>query len=243
MSEHEQAPVNVLQEKFVELVKKIADWAVLIVMLVLPGLIDSYAVVYGIAFGLGVVLMSINGYRYSKGNIKVFPKVFEGGVIVVNLALLAFEFLAKPSHDWSKNWASVIINSALLVLVLFSILIKRPFTLQFAMEKVPEKFWKTEAFFSINNVISWVWALQFILAVMFSILYIFVYNDNELLRIIPGLVILALTLQFTAEFPTYMRRRKALQQNSSPLHTTTGDYSTNPLLPEDTAEVLGSIRP
>jgi hypothetical protein len=44
-----------------------------------------------------------NGYRYSIQQIKVFPKVFEIGTLVINLALLIFELIEKPSFYWSRH--------------------------------------------------------------------------------------------------------------------------------------------
>lgn len=97
--------------------------------------------------------------------------------------------------------------SSLMVLVVFSISIKKPFTLQFAMEKVPEQYWGTNQFVRISTVISWAWALQFTLALLFSLLHVFVYNGNGVLRVVPGLVVLILTLQFTAKYPAYAKAR------------------------------------
>lgn len=216
--------------------RAILDWAVLIVMLVIPGLIQSYAVVYAIAFGLGVLVMGINGYRHKTGSIKVFPKIFEVGVVVINLALLIFELLVSPSRDWSKNWTSVLINGSLLVLVLFSIAIKKPFTLQFAMEKVPEAYWGTDTFVWINLVISWAWAANFALSLAFSLGYIYLYPHSDVLRIIPGLVILFITLQFTARFPSYMKTRRTI--DPSRLRSLTTTSGTN-----DTPEGVSTMSP
>lgn len=187
--------------------RTLLDWGVLVLMMLLPALIHNYAIVFSTTCGVGLFFLGLNGYRHSQGTIKVFPKLFEVGTLLINLGLMIYEFVAEPSRDWSRNWTSVIIQGSLLVVVLFTILIKKPFTLQFAMEKVPEQFWESETFFTVSYIISWVWALQFALSLMFSLLYVFVYNDNDLLRVIPGIVVLILTLQFTAKFPAYMKDR------------------------------------
>ena len=95
---------------FASFTKLIFDWGVLLVMLVLPGLVSSYAIVFTIAFGLGLLFLSVNAYKYSTGQVKIFPKVFEVGIVLLNCGLMSYEYIAEPSRDWSRNWTSVIIN-------------------------------------------------------------------------------------------------------------------------------------
>ena len=202
-------------ESLIGIVYGLLDWAVLIAMLVLPSIIEDYRIVFGVVFGLGVIFLIYNWYKFNAGQIKVFPKLFEVGIVLINLALLIFEIVAMPSYDWSSKWTSVIINSALLGLVLFGMLVQRPFTVQFAMEKVPEEFWGTPHFMCVNYVITAVWALEFALSVMFALLYIYVYYGNSAARIAPNIIILVGALKFTSEFPKYMRERAAqLKANS-----------------------------
>jgi hypothetical protein len=218
MSAHTSAPksgVDEIIEKVSGVARSLIDWVVLIVMLILPGLIDNYIIVYAIIVALGVLFMGINGYRYSIGDIKVFPKVFEIGVFMINLAILIFLGAANPSNDWASKWTSVISSSALCGLAVISIAIRKPFTIQMAMEKVPEKIWTTPTFMWVNDCISAVWALEFALSVMFNLLYIFVYPGNSTAKVVPGIVVLILALQFTTKFPAYVRSQALSTQEST----------------------------
>ena len=53
------------------------DWGVLIFMMVLPGIIDDYRIVFGLAFGLGVLFTLINAYRYHNKDLKIFLKILK----------------------------------------------------------------------------------------------------------------------------------------------------------------------
>lgn len=214
-------------EKLINVVEGLMDWAVLIIMMVLPGATGNYSIAFGVAFGVSVLIMLYNYHRYRNGIVKVFPKVFEIGILVITLAILIFEVVANPSYEWSKHWTDVISSSCLLALSLFSILIGKPFTIQFAMEKVPEEYWGSEMFYFVNLIISAVWVLEFALSIMFSLLSIYVYPDNNAARIAPGIVILVLALKFTTEFPKYMRERAQKTSSNSTQDAQNGDVEAN----------------
>jgi hypothetical protein len=194
------------------------DWAVLIVMLVLPSITSDYRIVFGVSFGLGAAFEAYHGYgHYISHAVKVFPKVFDLGLLTINFSLLLFEVISNPSSSWSRNWTGVIVNSCLLGLVLLSMVIGKPFTIQFAMEKVPEHLWTTPSFMSVNYLISFVWAVEFTLSIIFNILGVYVYPDNNAARIAPGTVTLVLAILFTKKYPEYAReqaKKRSLLENN-----------------------------
>jgi hypothetical protein len=53
------------------------------------------------------------------------------------------------------------VDAGLLGIVLVSLAIGRPFTIQYAREQVPEQFWASPIFTSVNRAITWVWAAAF----------------------------------------------------------------------------------
>ena len=52
--------------------------------------------------------------------------------------------------------------SALFLMALFSLIIKKPFTFQVSKRDYPEIYWKEKSFLVINNIITGVWAVIFI---------------------------------------------------------------------------------
>jgi hypothetical protein len=58
------------------------------------------------------------------------------------------------------------VDAGLLAIVLVSLAIGRPFTLQYAREQVPEQFWATPRFMAVNRAISSVWGGCFAVMVL-----------------------------------------------------------------------------
>jgi hypothetical protein len=190
------------------LLRKLLDWGVLIIMLVIPAFTSSYVVVYAVPLVVGIILFIFNGIRYQYGWIKIFPKVFEVGMLLINLVLVIFEIVEAPSHDWNVQWSNVLTTSPLLALTIFSIIIDRPFTIEFAKEQVSESKWESPIFLSINLHVTCCWAVEFALSIIFSLLYIFAYPDASYMEeTAPNIVILVLALLFTAHYPPWARAR------------------------------------
>ena len=80
------------------------------------------------------------------------PKLLEIGTLILFGALTLYTLLAKPS--WSVIGVRLCVDTGLLLIVLISIAIRRPFTLQYAKEKIAPKFWNTPQFIRTNYIIS-----------------------------------------------------------------------------------------
>jgi len=85
---------------------------------------------------------------------------------------------------------SLRVDTGLLLVVLVSIAIRRPFTLQYAREGTAREIWNTPAFIRTNYIITAVWALAF--AVMVSADLAMLYLPNLPLKVGIGLTILAI---------------------------------------------------
>lgn len=93
-------------------------------------------------------------------------KTLEVGSLVVFGALVVYTLLAEPS--WSVATVRLAVDAGLLAIVLTSLAIGRPFTIQYARERVPEAIWALPVFFTTNRLITVVWAIAFAAAVWFS---------------------------------------------------------------------------
>jgi hypothetical protein len=86
-------------------------------------------------------------------------KILEVGSLVVFAALTAYTVLARPS--WTVATVRLAVDAGLLAIALVSLAVGRPFTLQYARERVPEQFWALPVFFTTNRLITTVWAGAF----------------------------------------------------------------------------------
>jgi hypothetical protein len=66
---------------------------------------------------------------------------------------------------WSIVGVRLRVDAGLLLTVLVSLALRRPFTLQYAREKVAPELWDSSRFIRVNNVVTAVWALAFVVMV------------------------------------------------------------------------------
>lgn len=87
-------------------------------------------------------------------------KILQVGTLAVFVVLgLAAVFI---DHAWLGYWIRILSNAALTSIVLVSILIGKPFTIQYARESVPKEIWNSPEFLHANYVITWVWFAAFV---------------------------------------------------------------------------------
>jgi hypothetical protein len=87
------------------------------------------------------------------------PKLLDIGAAVLFGALALYAGMFDP--DWSIIAVRLYVDCGLFLVVVLSLAAGRPFTIQYARETVPEKFWASPEFLRKNYVISGVWALAF----------------------------------------------------------------------------------
>lgn len=136
-------------------------------------------------------------------------KVLEIGSLALFALLLLYTLAAAPR--WTVATVRLAVDGGLLAIVLVSLAIGRPFTLQYAREQVPQQFWTSPVFVAVNRRITAVWALA---------LAVFVAADAaaEWLPAVPlwldiaaSAAALAGAIWFTVWYPAAVRRRAAAQ--------------------------------
>jgi len=109
-----------------------------------------------LALGLALVILFVNWIRGGT------PKMLEYSDVVYFAGLaVVVAFASASTRDWLELWGGEVANLALFAIVLGSILVRRPFTLQYAKEDAPEEFWHEPGFLRVNYQLTWVWALAF----------------------------------------------------------------------------------
>lgn len=160
-----------------------------------PGRVEeAAAVTLGLSVAL-VVLSRVRGQSF---------KLLELSDTIFFLVLLIAAATASPeTTDWLESWVGELSNIALVVIVLVSIALRNPFTLQYAKEEQPEEVWDTPLFLHVNYVITWVWALAFIVAALAGAFGNLVLDDFN--NVWTGWIIqtaaIVVAIQFTIWYP------------------------------------------
>ena len=131
------------------------------------------------------------------------PKVLEIGTFVLFglLALVAVVF--NPA--WSIIGVRLCVDSGLLLVVLFSIAVGRPFTLQYAREQVAPELWNSPVFVRTNYVITGAWALAFVIMVIAELVLLYMPDVPPRFGIIATILALVGAIKFTGWYPGRVR--------------------------------------
>jgi len=134
-------------------------------------------------------------------------KVLEVGSLLLFGVLLLYTLIAAPV--WTVATVRLAVDGGLLAIVLVSLAIGMPFTLQYARESVPPEFWTSPIFMTTNRRISSVWAAAFAVmtaadAAAHAIEAIPLWVD-----IAASVIAFAVAVWFTRWYPALVRRRVA----------------------------------
>jgi hypothetical protein len=131
------------------------------------------------------------------------PKVLEIGTAVLFGALALYALLSNPG--WSILGVRLIVDAGLLLIVMISIAIRQPFTLQYAREQVPQEIWASPEFTRTNYVITAVWALAFVVLVGADLILLYLPELPPRLGIIATVLALVGAIKFTSWYPDHRR--------------------------------------
>jgi hypothetical protein len=168
-----------------------------------------------LALGTGFLVLVLNWFRGSSPKMLEFADVVYFGVLAVVVAVAS-----EGTRDWLELWGGETANIALLVIVLGSVLIRKPFTLQYAKEDTPREYWDTPEFMRVNYLISWVWVAAFAIEAASGFIGDAVLDNSN--NIWTGWIIqtfpLIIAAQFTIWYPARldaMREASASEQAAS----------------------------
>jgi hypothetical protein len=130
------------------------------------------------------------------------PKILEAGTFLLFFGLAVYAILAKPI--WSIMDVRLRVDAGLLAIVVASMALRRPFTLQYARETVDKAAWESPAFLRTNNVITAVWALAFLAMVVADLILIY-RPDLPRVGIFITVAALVGALKFTSWYPERVR--------------------------------------
>jgi hypothetical protein len=108
------------------------------------------------------------------------------------------------------------VDVGLLAIVLGSFIARRPFTLQFAREEVPQEFWANPQFIATNYKISGAWAAAFVILVLADVVMAFFPAIPLWVGIVVTILALAGAIWFTRWYPQHVRKTLALPSREVP---------------------------
>ncbi|OGW75715.1 MAG: hypothetical protein A2Z72_03340 [Omnitrophica bacterium RBG_13_46_9] len=126
-------------------------------------------------------------------------KILQAGTLFFFLALAALALFTEL--EWFGHWVNLLSNLALTMIVFISIVIGKPFTLQYAKEETPEKYWSSPEFIQINYMISCVWFLAFLVNLTPSVIRALGVKIPVSSSWAASLISFAAAAKFTAWYP------------------------------------------
>jgi hypothetical protein len=133
------------------------------------------------------------------------PKVLEIGTAILFGGMALYQGLAIPS--WSVIAVRLCVDSGLLLIVLFSLAVGRPFTLQYAREQVPKDLWSSPEFVRTNYMITAVWALAFLVMVIAELALLTMPELPKRIGVIAIVLALVGAVKFTSWYPEHIKGR------------------------------------
>ena len=131
-------------------------------------------------------------------------KILQVGTLAFFLVLSALALATEL--DRFSAWVNFGANFTLTAIVLFSIVIGKPFTLQYAKEQTPENFWTSPVFIRINYTISWVWCLVFLVNLIPSTVIVCGGNVPAAVRWTASIVLFIAAAKFTKWYPQHIKK-------------------------------------
>ena len=127
------------------------------------------------------------------------PKILEIGTFILFAALALYAVVGAPA--WSIMDVRLRVDGGLLLIVLVTMLIGKPFTLQYAREQVDRDLWTTPAFVRTNYFITAAWAAAFGVMVLADLVLIYMPDLPPRFGIIATVAAIVGAVKFTGWYP------------------------------------------
>jgi hypothetical protein len=131
------------------------------------------------------------------------PRILEIGTLLLLGGLALHAVLGHPT--WSLTGVRLSVDAGLLLIVLVSLAVGRPFTLQYAREQVAREHWDSPAFVRTNYVITGVWALAFAAMVAAELALLYLPGFPPRAGIVIVIVALVGAVKFTGWYPEHVK--------------------------------------
>lgn len=152
------------------------------------------------SLGAALLMIGFNGRELRKRFILPWGSLLFFVLLALNNALSLWV--------WAKMHAFQIVNSTLAAIVLISMAIGQPFTLQYAREEAPREKWSHPLFLKINWILTSIWAvLMIIMAIPSYILTEEAIQASWFFNYGLSIICIVLGLRCNKWIPAYLRRK------------------------------------
>jgi hypothetical protein len=162
---------------------------------------------------LGAVAMSLLLLAKDAVVQRKTPTVLEIGTLLLFGTLALYGAVAGAA--WTIAGVRLAVDAGLLLIVLVSMAIGQPFTLQYARESVPPEFWRQPAFVRTNVVITAVWAAAFAVMVAVDLMWLLIPTLSPRVVIIVTVAALLGAVKFTGWYPERQRDAPSLPRTTN----------------------------
>jgi len=131
-------------------------------------------------------------------------KVLDCGTFILFAGLACYTTLVHRS--WEIMGVRAVVDSGLFLIMLISLLIQRPFTLQYAREEVPESLHTSPIFIRTNYILTAIWTLAMAVVAIVDMLAHSIPEPWPRRMII---VVLVAAFSFTKWYPEQVRKAHA----------------------------------
>ncbi|MBV9249642.1 MAG: hypothetical protein JO227_10425 [Acetobacteraceae bacterium] len=156
-----------------------------------------------LALVLALVISGITTGRQIFGrSLKILETATFAFFVFITVGILGFGWIILATY------MTLIVNLTLSAIAWGSLLAGVPFTIQYAREQVPPEFWRTTVFMRVNQYITAIWGLDFLLCALVS-LYRHATGDTSLASQYAWVPLSVGAAIFTVHFPGWYRARRA----------------------------------
>jgi hypothetical protein len=127
------------------------------------------------------------------------PKLLEIGTALLFCGLALYA--AVEGATWSVIAARLCVDTGLFAIVIVSMLMGRPFTLQYAREKVSPELWGSPTFVRTNYIITAAWAAAFAVMIVAELALLYVPGFPQRAGVIVIVLALVGAVKFTGWYP------------------------------------------
>lgn len=131
------------------------------------------------------------------------PKILEIGTALLFSALALYAVMGRPT--WSVIGVRLCVDAGLLAIVLVTMALKRPFTLQYAREQVDPVFHGSPKFVRTNYIISATWAVAFAVMVAAELALLYLPTMPHRIGVLAIILALVGAVKFTGWYPDHVR--------------------------------------
>jgi hypothetical protein len=132
-------------------------------------------------------------------------KILEVGSLLLFGALVLYTWIAAPR--WTVATVRLAVDAGLLAIVLISLVIGKPFTLQYAREQVAREFWNSPQFLAANRLITAAWAAAFAILVAADAAAEYLTSIPVWVDVAASVAAFLAAVGFTTWYPTVVRHR------------------------------------